>query len=93
MYNAGAAPAIARVEVRQMCNNQVVDSRVFGIAADTAVQVTGLSTATVNCATGKPYLIYVTVVVDQPSLSWVTSIANTPDLRVLASAAIASGRP
>mgnify|MGYP000247536109 CR=1 FL=1 len=92
VYNAGAAPATARVEVRQLCDNQIVDARFFDVPADTAVQVTGLSTAT-TCATDKPYLTYVTVVVDQPSLSWVTSIANTPDLRVLVSGATSTSRP
>lgn len=92
VYNAGGEAATARVEVRQLCDNQIVDARFFAVAADTAVQVTGLSTAT-TCATAKPYLTYVTVSVDQPSLSWVTSIANTPDLRVLVSAATSTRRP
>jgi hypothetical protein len=77
IYNAAEVVATAHVEVRQSCDNSIIDSRDVQIAGDSIVQVGGFNRGT--CPYGPkqgPASYDVTVKVDQPSLSIVSSVSN-----------------
>lgn len=85
VYNAGSVIANAHIEVRRACDDSLIDSRDVQVPAYRVVSVNGLAVATGRdlCGTAAPYVTRVTVVVDQPSLSWVSTLANGRDLSVV----------
>jgi hypothetical protein len=86
VYNAGSATAQARLEVRRACDEQVIDARDLSVPPNSVIQVTGLNTATgctPDTATVAPYTTYATVTLDQPSLSWVSTLANDKQVNVV----------
>jgi hypothetical protein len=75
IYNAGAAAANAVIEIRNACDGSTISSRTVQIEPNTVVQYANLSSDSEAC----PVLgerAFVVVTVDQPSLSFVTSVAN-----------------
>jgi hypothetical protein len=81
VYNASTEPANATVELRQACDDSLVDRRTVAIPAQTIVQIGGLAGPLTSCATGSPprtsdWVRYVAVTVDRPSLSYVVSKMN-----------------
>jgi len=92
IYNAGAVTANAQIEVHRGCDDSLIDSRDVAIPAYSVVSANGLAVASglAPCGTTAPYVTYVTVVVDQPSLSWVSTLANGKDLSVVYTATSSS---
>jgi hypothetical protein len=80
VYNAASVAATAHLEVRQLCDDQVIDSRDVVIGPNTVEQITGLRSEP-QCTLPPTMMTYATVNVDQPSLSWVSVLANGEDLR------------
>jgi hypothetical protein len=79
VYNAGATAAQAHIELRQGCDDTLLGSLEITIPPNTAVQLTGPSADGKTCPPpDSDYLPqpYIVVTVDQPSLSWVTTVAN-----------------
>jgi hypothetical protein len=80
IYNGGFVTASARIDVRRHCDDQLVQSRTLSIAANTIVQVINL-TSTGDCSSADSAnpagIVYTVVTVDQPSFSFVSSVANT----------------
>jgi hypothetical protein len=83
VYNAGATPANVTVEIRQFCDDSLLESRSATVAANTVVQLTGFQAASHNCpppsgigTLGRLTGAYVIVRADQPSFSFVSAIAN-----------------
>ena len=85
IYNAGEQTATAHIELRQGCDNALVDERIVKVPARTMVQFGGFTTASPGCtatATSSSYR-YTVITVDQPSISYVTTIATTPTTDVV----------
>jgi hypothetical protein len=80
IYNAGVQPAHANVELRRACDDSIVESRSITIPPDSIIQLSGLDGPLTSCATGTTpgsgWVRYVTVTVDQPSLSYVVNKLN-----------------
>ncbi len=83
IYNGGSVPATARIEIRQQCDDTVVDSRAVIVPADSLIQVTGFQALERNCPPFVPGTlggsfdaVYTLVTVDLPSLSFVSNLAN-----------------
>ena len=87
ILNAGSVGASAHVELHEACTDTVLAVRDLAIPADTLVQVEGLrSKDTVTCPHGllsdpaspkaQSWANYVVVTVSEPSLSYVSSIAD-----------------
>ncbi len=89
VYNGGTVNAHAHVEVHRACDDQVIDRRDVDIEPSAVLQVTGLTAnPDVGCLSGggsaiAAYTTYVTVTVDQPSLSWVSTLANSKPISVV----------
>jgi hypothetical protein len=92
VYNAGSVAANAHIEVHRGCDDAVIEARDQQVPAFSVVSVNGLGVATGRdlCGTTAPWVTYVAVVVDQPSLSWVSTLANGRDLSVVYSATSSS---
>lgn len=85
IYNVGTVAANAHIEIRRGCDDALVDSRDVQIAANSVISVNGFDAPT-GCdlpGTTPPSVTYVTVVVDQPSLSWVSTLANGKEISVV----------
>jgi len=84
VYNASDVPAHAIAEVRQLCDDTVIDTRQLDIPGKSVVQITGMNATTEGCnpGSGSRYA-YVAVTVDQPSLSWVSSLSNADVIKVV----------
>jgi hypothetical protein len=80
IYNAGSVAAQARIELRRVCDNTVVDVRTVTVAAGATVQV-GSLVAGANICGSTPsqseWLRYTVVSVDQPSLTFVSNLRET----------------
>jgi hypothetical protein len=80
VYNASVEPAHATVELRQACDDALLDQRTIAIPGNTIVQLGGLDGPLTSCETGatlgSAWVRYVNVTVDQPSLSYVISKMN-----------------
>lgn len=80
IYNAATIPASASIELRQSCGDSLLDHRSVAIQPNSIVQVTGLNGTPSGCPTTQgSWMRYVTVTVDQPSLSYVVN--KKTDLR------------
>ena len=79
IYNAGNVAAQARIELRRMCDNSVVDQRTFVVPANGTVQVGALVAGANVCtsASQSEWLRYTVVTVDQPSLTFVSNVRET----------------
>jgi hypothetical protein len=72
IYNAASTPASALIELRQGCNDSLLAQRSVGIPPNSIIQITGLNGTPSGCPTLQgSWMRYVTVTVDQPSLSYV----------------------
>jgi hypothetical protein len=77
VYNAASRSATAHVEVRQSCDNTIIDMRDVLIAPDVLVQLGGFNRGICPYAAGQPLASYdVVVTTDQPSLSFVSTVSN-----------------
>jgi hypothetical protein len=83
VYNDAVFTAHAHVDVHQMCDETIIDSRDFDIPAKSVIQINNLSTVTNNCTNSGAEYTYVAVTVDQPSLSWVSSLSNADRIKVV----------
>jgi len=80
VFNAGAETATASIEIRRMCDDELVDSRIITIAPNTVVQAGGLTTgSSENCpaTVAETSARYTVVTVTQPSVSFVSNINDT----------------
>jgi hypothetical protein len=85
VYNDGAVTAHAHIEVHQLCDEAIIDTRDIEIPAKSVLQTNNLLAVPANCTTagtGAEYT-YVTVTVDQPSVSWVSSLSNADRIKVV----------
>lgn len=79
IYNAGSAPATAQITVRRVCDGVPLGSDTFLIPPNTAIQKGTVHSGVVpygNCGQISARGTYVTVLVDQPSVSWASTLAN-----------------
>jgi hypothetical protein len=77
VYNAAATQANATIEIHETCDDAVIDPRKVQIAPNTLVQYSGFETLGTCQVSGVPYrTFYVKVVVDQPSLAYLTEVSN-----------------
>jgi hypothetical protein len=80
IYNAGDAEAAAVVSLRRACDDALIAIRSVRVPANSAVQVSiRASSEPAACAETQKlnqWLRYVTVVVDQPSVSYVFNLAD-----------------
>jgi uncharacterized protein YceK len=87
IYNAGANAATAIIDVYRACDGVQIDRRAVSIRADSVQQFTGFAVPSLSpCAqarnigpSGLNGLAFVTVVADQPSLSF-GSVVSTADV-------------
>jgi hypothetical protein len=77
IYNAASVTANAIIQLRQGCNDALLEERRVEIAPDTIVQIGGLRGTASGCPVVNPgassWMKYVTVEVDQPSLSYIVN--------------------
>lgn len=86
IYNAAAVPATARVALRRACDNRLVDETTIPLAANSTTQVRLENKSPDTCTGSVPtWVDNVTVTVDQPSVTWVSTLANGVPTRVLIS--------
>lgn len=71
VYNAASVTANARIDVLQACDHSLIETRNVQVRPDTILQVGGFNRGTCPLSTYD-----VEVVVDQPSLSYVSTVAN-----------------
>ena len=85
IYNDAVITAHAHIDVHQLCDEAIIDSRDITIPAKTVLQTNNLSAAPSGCMTAGPgaEYTYVVVTVDQPSISWVSSLSNADKIRVV----------
>ncbi len=79
IYNAADVTAIAEVVVRRNCDGLPLVTETFAIPPDTVIQHGAVHSGVVgytSCAENSTRGTYVTVTVDQPSLAWVSALAN-----------------
>lgn len=79
IYNAAGTPATARIEIRRHCDDVLVDERVVSLPADTVLQFGGFSAQHAECGADASLSgpgVYTVVTVDQPSVSFVSNVAN-----------------
>lgn len=86
IYNAAAVPANARLSLHRACDNRLVDETTIQLAANSTTQVRLKNKSTDTCTGSVPtWVDYVTVTVDQPSVTWVSTLASGVPPRVLIS--------
>lgn len=83
VYNDAVVTAHAHIDVHQLCDESIVDTRDIEIPAKSVIQINNLATNTSNCTSAGAEYTYVTVTVDQPSLSWVSSLSNADRIKVV----------
>lgn len=83
IFNAGENTTTAHIELLRACDNHVLDQRTVQLAPNSTTQVRVESDSTEECAdTAFYWLRNVIVRVDQPSLTWVSTLANDGELRI-----------
>lgn len=85
IFNAGANAAIVDVELRRSCDDRVADKVTIQVAPNSTLQVRLQNPPDEAGCDGfpiQPWLHYVTVTVDQPSLTWVSTLAKDVEPRV-----------
>lgn len=93
IYNAGAAAATALVEVRRSCDDVLIEARAVMIPTNSVTQALGFNdsprpTGCTSPATTE-FSRYVTVAMDQPGFSFVTTLANDLPPRIAVTASVA----
>jgi hypothetical protein len=94
IYNDGAAPANAVIELRRACDDFVIERRFTAVAANAVTQITGigdnprLSGGTCSSSGATVYSRYIALVMDQPGFSFVTSLAADAPPRVTITSSI-----
>jgi hypothetical protein len=83
IYNDAVFTAHAHIEVHQMCDQAIIDSRDIEIPAKSVLQTNNLLTAPTTCTGDGAEYTYVAVTVDQPSISWVSSLSNADRIKVV----------
>jgi hypothetical protein len=83
IYNAGREAAVAEIELRRPCSDSIVSTVRTIVAPNTVVQVGGIpdggvGTLCTRSSAGYGFVKSVTVRVDQPSLSFITNVADAP---------------
>jgi len=80
IYNAGSVGAQAHIELRRVCDDTVVDQRSVIIPPNSTVQVGALAAGANICTKSSQaeWLRYTVVTVDQPSLTFVSNVRETP---------------
>ncbi len=85
VFNAGTSLANVHIDLRQGCDDAVIDTLDVVLAANTTQQFS-LRNVQTNCGESatntRPWVTYVVVTVDQPSVSFVSSLSNTLPLNV-----------
>lgn len=83
VYNSGSVAASAVIQVRQFCDDSVIDSRTVTVPANSVIQAFGFQTTMKSCpdpggagSLGRPNGVYVAVVSDQPGFSFVSALSN-----------------
>ncbi|MEO8215808.1 MAG: hypothetical protein ABI718_01880 [Acidobacteriota bacterium] len=79
VYNGGEEPAAVSIELRQSCDDVLVETRKLIVAPNSVASAYGLRSAPFTCDGTAPDpqpVLYVRVISDQPSLSWVSTLAN-----------------
>ena len=94
VYNAGLVPANATIELRRACDDSIVEARALTIAANSVVQALGFGDDSQRppfCTQlgATYYSRYVTVVMDQPGFSFVTTLSRDADPKIGVSASVA----
>jgi hypothetical protein len=91
IYNGGSTAATAHVEVRRQCDDAVIQEVTVDVPPKSSVSAAGLAGDFRGCRVPtSPRAwsggsIYTIVTVDQPSLSLVSSVANTQIPKALVS--------
>jgi hypothetical protein len=87
IFNAGENPAIAHVELRRSCDDRLADEKTIHLAPNSTVQVQLNNPADDISCEGpvQPWIHYITATVDQPTLTWVSTLANDVEPRVFIS--------
>lgn len=87
IYNAGPVAATARVEVRRDCDDALLASSVVSVAPNSILQVSLQPEPVDGCTAAhrdvQPWVESVRLTVDQPSVTWVSSIAAGQPSRVV----------
>lgn len=89
IYNGASASAVASIEVRRSCDDGLVESRLVPIPANSVIQSTGFVNTLSGCLEGgatPDHERYVIVRVDQPSFSFITTIAQDLPPKIAVSA-------
>ena len=86
IYNAAATPATVHLSLHRACDNRLVDEATIQLAGNSTTQVRLQNKSTDACTGSVPtWVDYVTVTADQPSVTWVSTLANDVPPRVLIS--------
>jgi hypothetical protein len=91
IYNGGPAAATATIEVRRGCDDALVESRNVSVPANTVIQAGGFindyqRSGCLGFGSSPDHNRYVVVTVDQPSFSFVTTIAQDLPPKIAVSA-------
>jgi hypothetical protein len=78
VYNDGLQIAVAHIEVRRSCDNTIAAQRDVTVDPKSIIQVNGIPVGTNTCSSSllSAHERYTVVVVDQPSFSIVSSVAD-----------------
>lgn len=79
IYNGGVVEGTARVEIRRVCDDSVVEKRVVIVAPDTLIQVLGFRQGDDVCVSSIAWMRYAVVTVDQPSITFVSTVTERPN--------------
>lgn len=80
VYNAANSTATAHIEIRRHCDDVLVDQRDVSVPTDTLIQYGGFQAEHGECASDVAQTsgpgVYTIVTVNQPSITFVSNIAN-----------------
>jgi hypothetical protein len=87
IFNAGAVAAVAQVELRRACDDAVLAVETVAVPANSTTQVRVENDSLSDCSAGEDFVQewvdVISVRVSQPSVSWVSTIAEGVPPRVL----------
>ena len=80
VYNGSDEPATARIAVHRQCDDAVIDEATVIVPPGNATVINGMAATLTGCPTGPRdwtgATLYTIVTIDQPSLSFVSTLAN-----------------
>jgi hypothetical protein len=76
IYNAGSETATAHIETHAHCDDGTISTRTVSVPPDTVVQIAGFQAETQCAGLEQKSSVYTVVTVDQPSLTFVSALAN-----------------